>query len=231
MTDMPPAQTDPIEETLERTSQYISWGFVPLPLTPGEKRPFGVRWQRTTMSEARSKVLSAMEKTGWKGLNLGVLCGKASGVVVLDIDAKKGGLERWKAATARFGAPHTFTVQTGGGGLHLYFRYDEETAFLKTSFDTLGPGWDIRSEGGQVVGPYSIHPETKKPYSILTCFDERYEPYGKPIISPMPRWIYDPIGVMAAVADDGVAASGRSDQMPLPTVSHLPATWQMCTVM
>lgn len=173
----------------ERITQYISWGFIPLPLVVGEKRPYGAGWQRTLMSQSRGRIRMAIENQGTRKINLGVLCGHSSGIIVLDIDSKNGGMERWKRATDKFGVPVTFTVATGGGGLHLYFRYDSAPASLKTAANALGPGWDIRSDNGQVVGPFSIHPTTEKRYMPIMGYDAETD---RPTIGDMPRWIHDP---------------------------------------
>ncbi|MBL3684365.1 hypothetical protein F2981_12150 [Sinorhizobium meliloti] len=47
----------------------------------------------------------------------------AHGLLVLDIDVRHDGLESLKPSRIRIRAmPPTWTVQTGSGGLHIYFR-------------------------------------------------------------------------------------------------------------
>ncbi len=58
----------------------------------------------------------------------------------------------------------TFTVKTGGDGLHIYFK-------KPASFEVRGalkeyPGIEFKTGGQQVVGAGSLHPETKKYYLI-----------------------------------------------------------------
>lgn len=60
----------------------------------------------------------------------------------------------------------SFTVKTGGGGLHIYFRIPE--GFKCVNDLPKYPGIEFKSAGRQVVGPGSIHPDTKLEYSILT---------------------------------------------------------------
>ena len=90
-------------------------------------------------------------------MRVGIVTGKASGVVVLDIDPRNGGddalheLERSHSA-----CPETVAAETGGGGRHLYFLAPDKP--LKTSAGGLAPGLDIRAEGGFVVCPPSPHP-------------------------------------------------------------------------
>jgi hypothetical protein len=44
--------------------------------------------------------------------------------------------------------------RTGGGGIHLFFRYPRGTE-IRNSAGLLGPGLDVRGEGGYVVVPPS----------------------------------------------------------------------------
>jgi hypothetical protein len=86
---------------------------------------------------------------------VGVPTGKKSGVVVLDVDVDEGGLESL-AKLERAGAPipKTARVRTGGGGIHVFFRNPRGTE-IRNSAGLLGPGLDVRGEGGYVVVPPS----------------------------------------------------------------------------
>jgi hypothetical protein len=46
--------------------------------------------------------------------------------------------------------PKTARARTGGGGVHIFFRYPRETD-IRNSVGLLGPGLDVRGEGGYVV--------------------------------------------------------------------------------
>jgi putative DNA primase/helicase len=79
-----------------------------------------------------------------------------SGLVVLDIDAKSNGEESLFALEAEHGQlPSTLTALTGGGGRHLLFAHPGGE--LRNSAGTLGPGLDIRGDGGYIVAPPSRH--------------------------------------------------------------------------
>lgn len=92
----------------------------------------------------------------WPDANIGLATGKVSGVVVLDVDAKNGGIENLDLLEDKHGKlPVTLIVQTGGGGLHYYFKYPE--GGLKCSAGKLAVGIDIRGDGGYVVVPPSNH--------------------------------------------------------------------------
>jgi len=82
--------------------------------------------------------------------NWGLACGVESDVIVIDVDADKGGFESMADIRLPIGTP---TVLTGGGGLHHFFRYAEGIG------NRVGwlPGVDIRSDGGYVVLPGGRH--------------------------------------------------------------------------
>lgn len=100
--------------------------------------------------------------------NFGIRTGKISKVVVMDIDRKSGGFRTLRELKEEglylAGVPK---VRTGGGGVHYYFRLPD-CVEIRNSAGKLGKGIDIRGEGGQVVAPPSVHPDTKKEYRWLT---------------------------------------------------------------
>lgn len=88
------------------------------------------------------------------GYGVGLATGERSGVVVIDLDRKNGvdGLESLRALGS---IPDTLASRTGSGGLHLYFRWPGFA--VKNSAGVLGPGIDVRGDGGYVVLPPSPH--------------------------------------------------------------------------
>lgn len=112
------------------------------------KKPTDNKWQL-------APVPSEEQVERWATLgNVGLRTGRNSGVVVIDVDSAKGGRID--------NLPETPTALTGGGGMHYYFR--APSLPLRNSAGRLAPHVDFRAEGGQVVFPGSIHPETAKPY-------------------------------------------------------------------
>lgn len=87
--------------------------------------------------------------------NCGILTGKESGIVVLDVDPRHGGLVSLKKIQSDYGLlPQTLTVKTGGDGFHYYFRHPGGE--MRNRANIL-PGLDFRGDGGYVVAPPSIH--------------------------------------------------------------------------
>ena len=95
------------------------------------------------------------------GANVGIATGR--GLVVLDVDYRHDGGDSLAELERRHGRlPATVSAETGGGGEHLYFS---TRAPIKNSAAKLGPGLDVRGEGGYVVAPPSVHPDTGRVYT------------------------------------------------------------------
>ena len=94
----------------------------------------------------------------WRDANVGIATGRPSGLVVVDIDPAHGGVDTIDGLVAErqdAGWLVTLTVHTGGGGFHLYFRHPGGA--VSSSVGRLGPGVDVRGDGGLVVAPLSVH--------------------------------------------------------------------------
>lgn len=121
-----------------------------VPLGP-DKHPL-VRWR-----DWPSGVIGNLHGPDVRGA--GLLTGERSGgIVVLDVDRKPGvdgfaTLERLEALHGPLPAA-TLSVRSPSGGLHLYLRGADR---YKTQGGQLGPGLDVRGEGGLVVVPGSVH--------------------------------------------------------------------------
>ena len=75
--------------------------------------------------------------------------------MVLDVDPNAGGSESLeKLERVGVPVPKTARARTGGGSIHLFFRYPRERE-IRNSAGLLGPGLDVRGEGGYVVVPPS----------------------------------------------------------------------------
>jgi hypothetical protein len=171
-------------------------------LRPGTKEPFhGSRgfYDATTDPETIRRL--------WRqspNANVGIATGPASGVIVLDVDPDKQGAGTLDALVAEHGElPPTYTVRSGGGGLHHYFRYPRDPGEdISISAGKLGPGLDVRAKGGYIVAAGS---RTEGPYELLE---------DAPLAEP-PEWLIallrrpqrpasgDPGGRRLTVVDDG----------------------------
>ncbi len=124
---------------------------------PG-KHPREADWPKKGMP-VREAVANFRDRYGSRN-NVGVLTGPVSGILVIDVDPRSGGLETLASWEAEHGPlPKTLTVHTGRfgdvRGQHLYFRYP---AFeIGNKVGSIGQGIDVRGKGGVVVAPGSCH--------------------------------------------------------------------------
>ena len=116
---------------------------------PG-KHPRINRWQqRGTTDRARIRDWWL----GWPDANVGIVLGRASGIVVLDIDTRNGGDDTLHELEQAHGAlPPTPSVKSGSGGAHYYFI--APNGLLASS---LGDGVDLLGDRHLVVAPPSLH--------------------------------------------------------------------------
>lgn len=95
--------------------------------------------------------------------NIGIATGNSLMVIDLDVDDEQGedGVATLRAWEREHGElPETCSVVTGRGGLHLYYIVDEPVG-CSVNKDA---GVDIRGDGGYVVAPPSVHPDTGRTY-------------------------------------------------------------------
>ena len=114
------------------------------------------------------------------GCNFGVVTGEKSGIFVLDVDGEEGRKSLQNLMDNHGKLPSTFSVLTYRG-THLYFQTGKHE--IRCSVGKLGPGLDIRGDGGYVVAPGSKHPEGAY-YEYADGRDiEQIE------IAPAPAWL------------------------------------------
>ncbi len=110
----------------------------------------------------------------WPAANVGLRTG--AGLVVVDLDPAHGGMAALADLEAAHGRlPPTAAVRTGGAGLHLYFAAEGP---VRNSAGVLGPGIDVRGDGGYVIAPPSRH-AAGSPY--------RWRATGA--LAPLPAWV------------------------------------------
>ncbi len=86
----------------------------------------------------------------WPEAGIGLRTG--NGIFVLDVDPRNGGDVSLEALDSKL--PATVQSIMGGGGSHFFFKVDEQ---VSCKSNALGPGLDIKGDGGYVVLPPSIH--------------------------------------------------------------------------
>lgn len=142
---------------------YAENGWAVFPCAPGAKEPLipasagGRGFLDATTDEAQIR-------RWWEATpraNIGVATG-LSGLVVVDVDTKNQGDATYDGLRAECGALifDTVTALTPSGGSHLVYAIDGTV--VKSGAHVLGPGIDIRADGGYVVVAPSV--VNGKPY-------------------------------------------------------------------
>jgi putative DNA primase/helicase len=131
---------------------YAGAGWPVFPCVPGGKTPLT---QHGCLDATTNEAQIRRWWDRWPGANVAIATGAESGLVVLDPDRDKGGLESLADLQLERGPlPAGPVVRTGGGGEHLYFRHPGGKIANKVE---LRPGLDVRGDGGYVVAPPSRH--------------------------------------------------------------------------
>lgn len=137
----------------------------------------------------------------WPNANIGIATGECSGLLVLDIDNhgnRAGEVSLARLADEHGGVPRTLSVKTGGG-VHLYFRHPGST--VGNSIGKIGPGIDVRSDGGYVVAAPSLHISGRH-YEWL---DPEHE------LADIPMWLLNRM-ISPLAANDGLATTRTSSR-------------------
>jgi len=147
---------------------------------PG-KHPRIVQWPENATT------LTGMIRSWWRRwpeANIGLVTGEASGLVVLDVDPRHGGEIALEELEKQFGdLPATVTAETGSGGRHLVFRHPGHR--VPNSAGALGPGLDVRGDGGYIVAPPSLHASGRRYAWEGALHLMNMEP------APMPGWLME----------------------------------------
>ncbi len=164
-------------QNAEWAKQYLNhyWPAIPLGQKPDLSwKQALVPWQSyENMLPTEADIASWWNQ--WPFARVGIITGKISKLVVVDIDPRHGGNPN------ELDLPPTLIASTGGGGWHYYYRYPEHMR-IKSQSD-IKKGVDIRAEGGLVVAPPSEHISGKK-YEWQDEFDPS-------MIAPCPDWIIE----------------------------------------
>ncbi len=128
---------------------------------------------------------------------------------MLDVDTRTDGHRTLAALITEHGPlPAGPVVATPSGGRHFYFRYQPG---LKCSAGQIGPGLDVRNDGGYVAAPPSTRPDGA--YAWVSDARTPLAPWPAWLM-PKPREnvqpIRDPKAVEAANADRVLAGLVRT---------------------
>jgi hypothetical protein len=137
---------------LEAALAYASYRFHVFPCAPAGKQPATGRGGFKQCSSRPSQI-----KTWWKNnpnYNIGIAL-RYSTLAVVDIDPRNDGDNTLKEFEEQFGKlPPTFSVRTGSGGRHYYYRVPDDTWYEENNLPkALGPGLEFMTNGYVVAPP------------------------------------------------------------------------------
>jgi putative DNA primase/helicase len=166
-------------DTLDAVLDLAKRGFRVHPLQIKNKIPLLTSWEKRASTDESTIRMWASQ---YKDCNWGIATGKGSDVIVIDIDPQHGGDLNWRKLISEHGEVETVSVKTGSGGVHLYFKYPENIDIGNRS-GINGKGIDVRGNNGQVVAPFSIHPNGNM-YVWINSPDE-YD------VADIPDWLLE----------------------------------------
>jgi len=199
-------------------------------VSPG-KHP-AIPWQRFQKHKIDDAQLDIWFGPGamYERLNIGIITGAISGnVFVVDVDigpGKQGDDSFEELQLANDDLPITLESKTGGGGRQFFLRAPAGMPIV-TDKNVLGPGIDVRGEGGFVVAPPSLHKSGR-----------RYEMDWEEI-ADSPAWLLDMVemgaqheyqgqGLQQASTGDNPfkASDGREGVMVRVILSTITSYWR-----
>jgi hypothetical protein len=150
------------KQLLEQALALAALGWQVFPCLPNDKRPATPRG----FHDASTNPATIHRWWDARPYNIGIACGPASRLWVLDIDGPE----------AELGGELPATLEaTTARGRHLYFS---DRDGLPTSAGRIAPGVDARGIGGYVIAPPSRHPSGAR-YSWANALDP----------APVPDWL------------------------------------------
>lgn len=142
-------------DTYEAARQYLAQGLAPIPVQYKGKRPL-VKW-----GVYQNQLPTGSDLKQWfdgRVCNIGIVTGHA-GLTVIDFDDSLT-YARWlrwaKGGYAGTVASKSFRIRTARG-MHVYLRLPEATRTRALMDGNQRVGVDIKSQGGYVLAPPSIH--------------------------------------------------------------------------
>ena len=136
----------------ELAAEYVDSGWSVLPVRPEEKRPYMTNWLQYTKTRAPKATVDSWF-TNLTGAGVGVVTGRISNMVVLDIEHDcpypiEDLLKRY---------PTQMIARSGGGGYHLFYQYPTNQSRVSNRV-RIFEGADLRADGGFIVLPPTMHP-------------------------------------------------------------------------
>lgn len=154
-----------------RYMRDFDWHVVPARAL--DKRPI-VKWKDTPKLRP-SQLVEFWQRN--RELNVAVLTGTRSGIIVADVDPRHGGqLETlWEMGWPQ----ETCIVRTGSGGRHVYAQCPADGLRSVTNY---AQGIELKADGTLVIAPPSRHPNGNLYQWVDGHYPERVEASGRGLV-------------------------------------------------
>jgi hypothetical protein len=176
-----------VREVLESALDYTGRKWPVFPAPPDAKKSYksaersnGRRWGATCNPDEVRHDFAC-----WPQARIGIVTGAAGGIVVIETDTVEGhnvdgaaSLQALERAHAPL--PDTLQAISPSGSVHRYFGHPGAGIKIRNSASELGPGIDVRGDGGMVIAPPSVTPN-KGTYRWL---------HDLPV-APLPAWLVE----------------------------------------
>ncbi|WP_422932085.1 bifunctional DNA primase/polymerase [Singulisphaera sp. PoT] len=176
---------------------YKSLGWNPLPSSRTDRHPV-LRYTKYWDAPVDPWILKSWDR--WQVANVQLMCGVRWDLAVVDLDGETAS-DAWQSLGVYYDQPRTWTVRTGGGGWHLYYRIPSGIAELpKACLWDLGGDHskiELLGDGALVIAPPSRHWRTGRLYEFVIGPRQMDRP------AFLPRWV---IGRAQAVREKPKAA-------------------------
>lgn len=185
----------PTASTIDQARAIANAGLRVLPIKPGRKNPPMKSWQ--TAASVDDKAINAW----WNGLyrdhGIGIAMGPqpdGRNVFAIDIDTHNEDANGYDTITeledTHGPLPDTVTSITGSGGAHQLYTAPVDAIIRNQQSDgqRIGPGVDVRGDGGQIVVAPTIHPDTHRAYQ----WQQGRAPWEHRI-ADAPKWLLDKV--------------------------------------
>lgn len=133
---------------LKAALSYLERGWSVIPISPRSKKAL-IKWR----DFARRLPTEDEVRAWWSefpNASVGIVTGKVSNLVVVDVDPDRGGdADEWQRQ-----APSGVRASTPRGGAHFYYTHPTGRE-VRNSVDRVADGVDVRAAGGYVVAPPS----------------------------------------------------------------------------
>ena len=168
--------------------EYARLGWQVFPCHPTEHHPLV---QRGFYAATNDPNVITSWWSRWPDAAIGLRTGETASLFAVDIDPRNGGDVSLALLESEHGPlPETVESQTGGGGRHVLLSWPDQP--VPCSVSKIGPGIDVKGDGGYIILPPSDHKSGRKYCWLCDQAPDEHE------IVAAPAWLLEMIDAPAS---------------------------------